>query len=101
MGAPLVYKYYDKELFIDELKFFGDTITPETATERQFEDALLRTTTRIQQKWISRSLTEEYRGPQSYVHRRDTARLNFMLESTSQRSPITTDQGAMNWLRCS
>ena len=22
LGAPLVYKYYDKELFIDELKFF-------------------------------------------------------------------------------
>lgn len=101
LGDPTVYKHYDKEIFVDELKFLGDTVTPDNASERQFEEALLRTTQRIQQRWIRRSLSEEYRGPQSYVHRTQPERLNFTFSSTSQHAPLIPDQGAINWLRCS
>ena len=100
LGGPLVYTYYDKELFLDELHFFGDTISPANATERQFEEALQRTSTRIQQRWISRSLTEEYQGPPSYVHRGNAAQMDFMLESPAQGAPPTESQNAMNWLQC-
>ena len=60
VGSPLVYKFYDRKIFVEELRNIDDTLAPETANERQFEEASLRTKTRIQLAWAKRSVTDEY-----------------------------------------
>ena len=69
LGDAAVYKYYDKGLFLCELRALDSQLIPEKATERQYEEALRNTSRTIFSSWAKRSIVDEYRGPQSFVHK--------------------------------
>ena len=102
LGEPRAYKYYDERIFLRELRRIDLTLYPESATERQFEEALEQTSRAIFENLAKRSLVDEYRGPQSIVHLTCNERQHFRLDSdvsASTSSDRNKDQ-AVVWMQC-
>ena len=81
LGDAAVYKYYDKRMFLCELRSIAGNLSPETATERQYEEALGNTSRAISDSWAKRSVVDEYRGPQSFVHRFCSDRIHYTIDT--------------------
>ena len=100
VGSPLVHKFYDRGIFIEELRGLDNTLFPETASERQFEEALRRTYFIIMSAWSTRAITSEYQGPQQYAHRFCIQRINFSLDETFIHRQGIDDKNYVTWLKC-
>ena len=98
--TPLVHKFYDHGIFNEELRGLDNTLSPETATERQFEEALRRTSFRISSAWSKRTITSEFQGPQQYAHRFTIQRVHFSLDDTFVPRQGLDDKTCITWLLC-
>ena len=86
--------------FYEELRGLDNTLSPETATERQFEEGLRRTSFRISSAWSKRTITSEFQGPQQYAQRFSIQRVHFSLDDTFVPRQGLDDKTCINWLLC-
>ena len=88
------FRFYWRRDFDESLKYLNgdDALAPQEATERQFTEALRRTSKAVVNKSLLRFAMRagnEYQGPQCVCHRDVPARLNF----DPQRDVRTTHRG--------
>ena len=102
LGDARIYTYFDKRLFLCELRAIDKRLSPETASERQYEQAPQNTSRTIFDSWARRSIVDEYRGPQSFVQRTCLNRANYTIDADTSRTTRRTDADrlAVNWLQC-
>ena len=74
-----MYKFFSYKVFCIELQGLQRDITPQTASERQFMEALRLTSHHLSNHLVIRNLPHTlcFRGPQSVAHRLDFKRLMF------------------------
>ena len=78
-GGARRFKFYSYRVFCVELQSLQRDVTPQTASERQFMEALRLSSARLSNHLAVRNMPESftYRGPQSVAHRVDLERLLF------------------------
>ena len=100
VGAPLVHKFYDRGISNEELRGLDNILSVETARDRQFEEALRRTSFRISSAWSKRTITSEFQGPQQYAHRFCIQRIHFSLDDTFVPRRGLDEKTCITWLQC-
>ena len=104
-GICELYRDFAAPVFADELRRLDPLVTPTTCCEQQFMQALKSTDLRMRY-WRACSdsgALDWYRGPQSYIHRVDLDRMNFVSARLSgavpkPRSPQASE--SLHWLAC-
>ena len=80
LGHLQIFQYYDRAVFVAQLKSVAATLTIATASESQFMLALRQTSERMRNWAMLRGVPAiAYRGPQSFIHRDALDRLNFLV----------------------
>ena len=87
-GQPTKFAYYSARIFKDELKNIRPSLTIANACERDFMEALRKTSLRMQQHVAVRALPSSIRhqGPQSIAHG-NTDRRMFEPEARAHTRP--------------
>ena len=103
-GDVLVFKFFDARVFQEELRGIIPEATPSSCSEKTFMLALQYTNNRMM-NWVAcRSLPidERYAGPQSFGHRLNKDRVDFIPSSFLSTNAPTVRPRSMSpgWLCC-
>ena len=100
------FKLYHRDVFCDELRGLRPDLRPETATEREFMDALAATNARLMQWSMYRGVAASSvwcSGPKCFPHRLDVDRLRFVPPAVASEPAARckpADLEDVGWLCC-
>ena len=104
-GNARRFKFFSHKVFCIELQGLQRDITPQTASDHQFMEALRLTSTHLSNHLVIRNLPHTlcFRGPQSVGHRLDLKRLMFEPREVHPKGfrAVSKDKGVFPSLMCS